>query len=70
MRRVLADLRAHPHRPNLHHLPHGTATVAIWALNGNNSYLIGQNKGGKKTLTAIDLEADNCVDPESVHVDH
>lgn len=70
MRRVLADLRAHPHRPNLHHLPHGTATVAIWALNGNNSYLIGQNKGGKKTLTAIDLEADDCVDPESVHVDH
>lgn len=70
MRHVLAELRAHPKRTNLHHLAHDTAGVVIWALNGNNSYLIGQKKGGKKTQTAIDLEADNCVDPESVHVDH
>jgi hypothetical protein len=70
MRQVLAELRAHPHRPNLHHLAHHTSGVAIWALNGNYSYLVGQSKGGKKTVTAIDLQADNCADPESVHVDH
>lgn len=69
MRRILAELRAHPHRPNLH-LRHDTSGVAVWALNGNSSYLIGQNRLAKKTETAIDLEADNCVDPESVHVDH
>jgi hypothetical protein len=70
MRHVLAELRAHPKRLDLHHLPHDTSAVAIWAVNGDSSYLVGQKKGGKKTETAIDLQADNCVDPQSVHVDH
>jgi hypothetical protein len=70
MRHVLRDLRKHTKRPKLRGLPHDTAAVAIWALNGDYNYLIGQKKGGAATATAIDLEANKCVSPQSVHVDH
>jgi hypothetical protein len=48
---------------------HRNAAVGIWVSNENYSYLLGQNKTGKKNLTAINTEENGCYYPITVQVD-
>ncbi|MEO6990905.1 MAG: hypothetical protein ABI346_02570 [Candidatus Baltobacteraceae bacterium] len=49
---------------------HAGAQVGLWASNTNFNYLLGQNKSGNKTLTAIDASANGCYSPIALKVDH
>jgi hypothetical protein len=69
MQKVLAAVRSHHRHPDFHRFAQKAKGVALWAVNTNNDYLIGQSKA-QKTVSAINLGADNCDYPQSVHVDH
>lgn len=69
MQQVLAERRSHHRHPDFHRFSKKAEGVALWAINSNSDYLIGQSKAAK-TVSAINLGADNCSDPQTVHVDH
>ena len=54
-------------RPRLKFRP--AAGVGMWVTNESYSYLLGQNKGGKKNLTAANVEDNGCYYPITVQVD-
>lgn len=48
---------------------HAGAKVALWATDTNFNYLLGQDKTGRKTVTAVDLSQNACYSPVAVKVD-
>jgi hypothetical protein len=46
------------------------AKVAIWALSATYNYIYGLNSKGNKTLSAIDMVTNDCLEPATIKVDH
>jgi hypothetical protein len=59
----LADARPH-------FATHPAAPVGVWASDTNFSYLLGQDRRGRKTVAAIDTSANGCNYPIALKVDH
>ncbi len=69
-RAALRDELAQQGRPRPHPAFHRAANVTLWVSNTNYSYVFGQDRHGRKTITAIDVAANGCNYPIGLKVDH
>jgi len=67
LEREIQNIETHK-RPHFN-IRKNAAAVVIWASNNDYSYLVGQNKIGKKTVSYIDTESNGCYYPTSIKID-
>ena len=68
LNRLMSEVNAHA-RPNVRF--NANAKVGMWTkVIGYYNYVFGQNAAGNKTVTAIDLGANGCLDTIGIAVDH
>ncbi len=67
LRRQLEQLRAHP---SVRYAAHGKAAkIGMWLANSSSSYLLGESKNAKTTITAVSTTPNGCYYPITVKVD-
>ena len=67
LQRILTQIES-GHRPHVH--LDGTGKVGLWAIEGFNNLIFGQNAKGDKTVTVINTLNNGCNEPFGSKVDH